>query len=115
VFSNFRFGKFAIKSEEITDVYSFVRRPIAVGKMVECKVIRNKKGCNFCYIDYDLLTIDDKFLLSTKKMAFRCSSTHNISLMSGSYAEGDEYYLGKVEGNFMGSLFNIYAKNAQHT
>jgi len=37
------------------------------------------------------------------------NSTYNISVMSGSYNEGDEYYLGKVEGNFLGSLFNIYS------
>jgi len=60
------------------------------------------------YLDYDLMTIDGKFLLGIKKMAFKCGSTYYISLMRESYNEFDEYYLGKVVSNFMGSMFNLY-------
>lgn len=41
-------------------------------------------------------------------MAFKFNSRYNISLMSGFYKETEEYYVGLVEGNFTGSLFNIF-------
>jgi hypothetical protein len=60
------------------------------------------------FIDYHLVTAsDEKFLLSTKKMPFKFNSTYNLSLQCGSYEETSDFYVGKVKGNFSGSVFNL--------
>lgn len=44
-------------------------------------------------------------------MAFCFNSTYNISLANGSYDEKSDFFLGKSQGNFVGSIFNIYSSN----
>ena len=48
--------------------------------------------------------------MSVKKMAFRCSSTYHLSLFNGDYEQKSNAFLGKVEGNFSGSMFNLYTE-----
>jgi hypothetical protein len=86
-----------------------VRNPVAYGKRLECSLVRNKTCSKRFFLDYDLLTTDGKFLMSCKKMAFCFNSTYNISLANGAYDEKDDFFLGKAEGNFVGSVFNLYA------
>jgi hypothetical protein len=49
--------------------------------------------------------------MSCKKMTNCLTSAYNISLANGSYDERSEFFLGKVNGNFVGSLFNLYTYN----
>ena len=44
-------------------------------------------------------------------MAFKFTSTYNISLKKDSFDEKGEFFLGCVEGNFSGSIFNVYTYN----
>ena len=46
--------------------------------------------------------------MSVKKMPFKCVSTYHLSLLNGDYQPNSQAFLGKVEGNFSGSEFNIY-------
>lgn len=61
------------------------------------------------YLDYDLETNDDKYLLSCKKMPFHLGSTYNISLAKNSFSDSSEYLVGKIQGNLVGTIFNVYS------
>jgi hypothetical protein len=97
-----------IKSSYIANVSDFVKNPVPYGKRLECTLTRNKACCIGCYLDYDLRTTDGKYLISCKKMPYCLNSTYNISTQSGMFEEKSGPFLGKVKGNFTGSIFNIY-------
>lgn len=61
------------------------------------------------YLDYDMSTNDDKYLLSCKKMPFHLGSTYNLSLQKNAFGDDSDFLVGKVKGNFVGSTFNIYS------
>ncbi len=41
-------------------------------------------------------------------MPFNINSTYNISLQQGIFGDKSGYFIGKVQGNFTGSVFNMY-------
>ena len=43
-------------------------------------------------------------------MALKCQSTYHLSLFNGQYEHTSNAYLGKVVGNFSGSMFNLYSE-----
>lgn len=100
-----------ISNREIQDVADFVRSPVPNGRRLQCTLTRNKSCTSRYFMDYDLATTDGKFLMSCKKMAFCFNSTYNISLTKGVYDEKNEMILAKAEGNFVGSVFNLYNRN----
>jgi hypothetical protein len=102
-------GKVAIFKEEITDLFRFVCKSIPYDKCVETTITRNKGCLKLGYLDYDLSTNDDRYLLSIKKMPWHLGSTYNISLQKNAFSDKSEYMVGKVKGNFVGSTFNIYS------
>jgi hypothetical protein len=102
-------GKFAIEKDDITDTVAFVHRAIAFDKCLEGTIIRNKDCSKLGYIDYDFETNDGLYLLSCKKMPFHLGSNYNISLMKKNFKDNSEFFVGKVQGNFTGSVFNVYS------
>lgn len=67
-------------------MFDFIKKPIPAGRVLECKLFRNKSCGKMFFLDYDLATAsDEKFLLTTKKMPMRLNSTYHMSLRSGYY------------------------------
>lgn len=89
-------GKFEIVKEDIIDVFGFVCRSIPYDKCLEAAITRNRGWRKLGYLDYDLVTHDGQYLLSTKKMACHLGSTYNLSLAKNSFADSSEYLVGKV-------------------
>lgn len=100
-----------IAGSEIQNVPEFVRSPIPIGKRLQSSLTRNKSCTSRYFLDYDLSTTDGKYLMSLKKMAFCFNSTYNISLANGVFDERNDFFLAKVQGNFIGSVFNLFIKN----
>lgn len=103
------FGSLLIRSDDIENVEQFVTKAIPYAKKLQCILRRNKNTCKRIFLDYDLLTKDGKLLLSCKKISFKLYSTYHISLANGQYDQRSQYFLAKVEGNFVGSIFNLYS------
>lgn len=95
------YGKTLISSEEIKNNHFFIRVPISENKILECKVIRNKRCC--LAPEYDLLTKDDKYLMSSKKKSLNIFSTYISTSEKGNYEVEGLTYNGKTVGNFTGS------------
>ena len=104
----FKQGRGLLSDDNIQRVPEFVSHAVARGALLECSLIRNKSCFNRFFLDYDLETKTGKHLISVKKMPFKCQSTYHISLASGDFSSDSGAYLAKVEGNFLGSIFNIY-------
>ena len=109
-FTKFRQGRAVIPDEGIRDTLTFIKTPIPHGQLLECNLRRNKTCSKRFFLDFDLTTEEGKFLLSVKKMALKCKSTYHLSLFNGDYEQKSNAFLGKVEGNFAGSMFNLYSE-----
>lgn len=85
-----------IPDEAITDALAFIRCPIVHGQLLECNLRRNKTCSKRFFLDFDLTTEQGKFLMSVKKMPFKCVSTYHLSLLNGDYQPNSQAFLGKV-------------------
>ena len=102
-------GKYAVLKHDIEDIVKFIYKPIGYDKCLESTIVRNKKCSKMGYLDYDLTTLDDLYLLSCKKMPFHLGSTYHFSLQQGQFDENSVHFLGKLKGNFVGSTWNFYS------
>jgi len=88
---------------------------MAFDRVLESTILRNRGCQKLWYIDYDLTTNQGKYLLSCKKMPFHWGSTYNLSLMRGQFQEQSDYFLGRIQANFLGTIFNLYTPKAANS
>ena len=88
---------------------TFLTTPLKKGKILQCKIIRNKKGLsNKLYPSYHMFLENDKYLLSCKKESWNNTSNYRISMDPKCFDKKSSSFLGKVRSNFIGTVFHVY-------
>jgi len=96
---------------DLSDLRSFLTLPVPKGSLVQCYIVRHKKGiANRMYPTYELYTKDDQFLLISKKRSKNKTSNYLISMDKKNLDKSSPSYLGKLRSNFIGTEFTIYDK-----
>ena len=93
-------------------MYEFLTSPLQKGVLLQCTIKRDKSGItNKLFPLYHVgLSNGFKYLMSAKKKGFNKSSNYYISLNQNDPTRNDNYLLGKVRSNFLGTEFSIFDK-----
>lgn len=97
---------------DFTDMRTALTSPVPKGIVLQCYILRNKKGLsNKMYPMYELyLEEEDKFLMAGKKRSKNKTSNYLLSMDKKSLDKDSSAYLGKLRSNFVGTEFVMYDK-----
>lgn len=97
---------------DFSDMRNFLTSPLPRGMVVQCYIVRNKKGIkNKMFPSYELyLEEDSKFLLASRKRTNNKTSNYLMSMDKKNMGKESASYLGKVRSNFVGTEFIAYDK-----
>eukprot|EP01083_Nonionella_stella_P236204 829825_1 len=94
---------------DYSDMFAFLTRPYPKGKLMKCTIVRRKSGMRKMSPQYDMISdSDDRFLLCAKKRKRQKTSYYLISRSQEDPSKDNEFYMGKVRANFVGTEFVAY-------